>query len=150
MTAQAIPPAPVLKANDDDGGGFHAVFSNLDGSDFLEAYGVDVSEERHIGFLITLRSAYEDAEGDYIYLLVAEFHGAVEWIGYPMLNGVLTKFLWRTEEQAKAENEAARGDGAYRPKGPMSNKDRQEWSGDQIQAIRCMIRLKPRSVGGGA
>jgi hypothetical protein len=135
-----------LKANDDDGSGFHAVFSNMDGSDFLEAYGVSVSETQPLGLLITLQSAYEDAEGDWLKLLVAEFHGKVEWIGYPMLSGVLTKFLWRTEEQAKAENEAARGDGAYWPKGPMSNKGRSGWGGEQIQAICCTIRLSPRSV----
>jgi len=143
---------PEIVADDDESLGrlgFLAIFETPDRQPFLKVYGALVDESSHAldrGKLrITLRSKYRDDEGDYLYLLNAEFVGVVEWLGYPALEGMLTQFLYRTEQQARADKQAARSthESYYWPKGPF-RQDEGYFHGQPVQAIRCRISLIPR------
>jgi hypothetical protein len=145
---------PEIIADDDESLGrlgFLAVFETPDRKPFLRVYGASVTESGHTfdrGKLrITLRSKYRDDEGDYLFLLNAGFVGVTEWIGYPVLEGMLTQFLYRTEKQAQADKRGYRrgngSDGYYWPKGPF-REDEGYFHGKPVKAIRCRISLLPR------
>lgn len=149
------PEVPEIVADDDDGSGFLAVFETADRQPFLKVYGALVDESSRAfdrGKLrITLRSKYTDDEGDYLFLLNTDFVGAVEWLGYPVLEGVLTQFLYRTEAQAQADKKATRSthESYYWPKGPFC-QDEGYFHGQSVKAIRCRISLIPRGREGNA
>lgn len=149
MTEQPEISIPTIIADDDDGSGFLAIFETpLERKSFLKVYGVEVSESGHAldrgKLCLTCYSKYTDDEGNWMKLLVADFIGVTEWIGYPVLEGMLTRLLYRTEAEALADKkEVARNKGCYWPKGPMP-EDEGYFHSKPVKSIRCRISLIPR------
>lgn len=138
----------VLKAADDDGFGLRVVFEDPSRKPFLEAIGASVTTNNSgNGVRITLRSQHQDFEGAYLYLLLAEMVvGKTTWIGECcMLEGVLTEYLWRTEETVTEEIAGCpSGDGIYVPKGPLPDGYPAAYHGEAVRVYDASVRISPR------
>lgn len=146
-----MPDIPQLHKSKDLGYGYKAVFEAMNREPILMAHGAQVTTSNQGDTVrITLRSDREDFEGDSMYLLDAEMVvGRTVWVGtYPVLEGVLTKFCWRTEEMLDEEMEALpSGDGCYVPKTPMPESDDANWMGQPAKMMRCRVALHQRRDG---
>lgn len=135
----------VLKAGDDEGDGFRVVIESMHHDRILEVLGARLFSSNGTT-RITLHSDRQDFEGDWLYLLDAEMVvGSTDWVGgFCDLDGVLIKFLWRTEEQVTKDlAEIPSGDGCYVPKGPMPESDN-AWFGAPTPMMRVRVRVAPR------
>lgn len=143
---------PVIKARDDDGSGFTVLIMAEDRRTvLLEAQGASLTNRDHGSSVrITLRSDRQDFESDYLYLLVAEFVGTTTWVGrFAVLSGVLTEFLWRSEEDIDEEMKLCpSGDGIYHPKGPRPEPDMVSWQGKPYPMTKVEIRVFTRENDG--
>jgi hypothetical protein len=148
------PEVPVLRANDDLGDGFRVVFEAQDRHRLLVAEGASlIGSNQGDTVRISLRSDRQDFEFDYFYLLDAEMVvGNTLWVG-PLvcLQGVLTKFCWRTEDELTEELKSCpSGDGIYVPKGPLPEGGKGErghllaWQGQPYPMIQVNVSVGPR------